>query len=144
MKLSERALLALAAAILTTSLRAQAPMPRMTAVEPTAGKVGDILTVSGENLEKSHVAEVFLTDGKNDLKVPITEQAATSIKFRIPPNAKPGRFALMILTAGRDPKYIEQPVKVTVQAPGEAKPEAPKPEEPKPEPAKPEAPAPTP
>ncbi len=139
--------LALAAAILAASLWAQTPMPRMTAVEPTAGKVGDILTVTGENLEKSHVAELFLTDGKNDLKVPITEQAATSLKFRIPPSVKPGRFALMILTAGKDPKYIEQPVKVTVEAPGakpeSAKPAEPKPEQPKPEEAKPPAPSPT-
>jgi len=122
--------MALAAAVLPV-LWAQAPMPRMISVEPTSGKVGDILTVTGENLEKTHVAEVFLTDGKNDLKVPVTEQGATTLKFRIPPNVKPGRFALMILTAGKDPKYIEQPVKVTVESP-EAKPAEPKPEEAKP------------
>ena len=134
---------ALALAVGASSLAcAQAPMPRMVAVEPAAGKVGDILTVTGENLEKTHVAELFLTDGKNDLKVPITEQGATTLKFRIPPNAKPGRFALMILTAGKDPKYIEQPVKVTVQSP-EAGTEQPKPEQPKAEETKPPA-APTP
>lgn len=117
-------------------------MPRMVSVEPAVGKVGDILTVTGENLEKTHVAELFLTDGKNDIKVPITEQAATTIKFRIPSNVKPGRFALMILTAGKDPKYIEQPVKVTVKSAEEAKPEQPKPESPQPGEAKPAAPAP--
>ncbi len=124
----------LAAAILPASLWAQAAMPRMTSVDPAYGKTGDVLTVTGENLEKTHVAELFLTDGKNDLKVPITEQAATSLKFRIPPNVKPGRFALMILTAGKDPKYIEQPVKVTVLEPGAEppKPPAPPPAEPKP------------
>lgn len=136
----------LAAAILPASLWAQAAMPRMVSVEPTAGKVGDILTVTGENLEKTHVAELFLTDGKNDLKVPITEQASTTLKFRIPPSVKPGRFALMILTAGKDPKYIEQPVKVTVLEPGaeapkppEAKPAEPKPEQPQPQQTKPPA-----
>ncbi len=128
---------ALAAAVLPV-LWAQTPMPRMTAVEPTSGKVGDILTVTGENLEKAHVAEVFLTDGKNDLKVPVTEQAATTLKFRIPPTVKPGKWALMILTAGKDPKYIEQPVKVTVESPEAAKPEAAQPEQPKPEEAKPQ------
>lgn len=131
----------LAAAILPASLWAQAAMPRMTSVDPNVGKVGDVLTVTGENLEKTHVAELFLTDGKNDLKVPITEQAATTLKFRIPQSVKPGRFALMILTGGRDPKYIEQPVKVTVLEPGA---EAPKPAEPKPEEPKPEMPAPQP
>jgi len=92
----------------------QAAMPRMTVVEPGNGKVGDVLTVAGENLEKSNVAEVFLTDGKLDLKVAVSEQAATSIKFKIPPKATAGRWALMILTTGKEPKLIEQPVKVTV------------------------------
>ncbi|MDW8129118.1 MAG: IPT/TIG domain-containing protein [Bryobacterales bacterium] len=121
---------ALAAALLPV-LWAQTPMPRMVSVEPTSGKVGDVLTVTGENLEKAHVAEVFLTDGKNDLKVPVTEQAATTLKFRIPPNVKPGKWALMILTTGKDPKYIEQPVKVTVESAESAKPEATSPEQPK-------------
>lgn len=137
MTLSQWIRWALAAAVLPV-LWAQTPMPRMISVEPTSGKVGDILTVTGENLEKTHVAEVFLTDGKNDLKVPVTEQAATTLKFRIPPNVKPGKWALMILTAGKDPKYIEQPVKVTVESAEGAKPEAPKAEEPKPEEVKPQ------
>lgn len=115
MKASLVALLLLVVLIVPASLNAQAAMPRMTSVEPTNGKSGDILTVTGENLEKENVAELFLTDGKNDLKVPITEQTATSMKFRIPANAKAGRFALMILTKGKDPKLIEQPVKVTVE-----------------------------
>ena len=92
-------------------------MPRMTTVEPGNGKVGETLTVSGENLDQSHVADVFLTDGSNDFKVQITEQAAASLKFKIPEKVKPGRYALMILTKDRPPKLIEQPVKVTVDAP---------------------------
>jgi hypothetical protein len=48
--------------------------------------------------------------------VVIIEQAAGAIKFRIPPEAKPGRFALMILTRDVAPKLIEQPVKVVVEA----------------------------
>ena len=90
-------------------------MPRMSSVEPGQGKVGDELTVTGENLEKKDVKEIYLTDGKNDVKLPVQEQTATSIKFKIPKEAKPGRFALMLLTAGADPKLIEQPVKVTVE-----------------------------
>ena len=43
------------------------------------------------------------------------ENPPTSIKFKIPAAAKAGRFSLMILTGGKDPKYIEQPVKVTVE-----------------------------
>jgi hypothetical protein len=94
---------------------AQAPMPRMTGVEPGNGKAGDILTVAGENLDKAHVEQVFLTDGKNDLKVEVLEQNPTAVKIKIPANAKPGRFALMVLTKGKEPKLIEQPVKVTVE-----------------------------
>ena len=94
---------------------AQDAMPRMTTVEPGNGKAGDELTIAGENLNKPGVAKLYLTDGKNDLEVQMTGQAATSIKFKIPASAKPGRFSLMILTGGKEPKYIEQPVKVTVE-----------------------------
>jgi hypothetical protein len=94
---------------------AQQPMPRMTTVEPANGKVGDVITVSGENLQKAQVAKVFLTDGKADVPVEITEQAETAIKFKIPAKVSAGRFALMLLTTGKEPKLIEQPVKVTVE-----------------------------
>ena len=101
--------------LVPTCLQAQSAMPQMKTVEPGAGKAGDILTVTGENLEKSNVAKVYLTDGKNDYEVGVTDQAATAIKFKVPTSAKPGRLALMILTRGKDPKLIEQPVKVTIE-----------------------------
>jgi len=94
---------------------AQQAMPRMTTVEPGNGKAGDVLTVAGENLDKPAVEKLYLTDGKNDLEVQVIEQAATSTKFKIPATAKAGRFSLMILTGGKEPKYIEQPVRVTVE-----------------------------
>ena len=93
----------------------QQAMPRMTTVDPGAGKTGDVITVAGENLEKAQVAKVYLTDGKNDVVVEVTEQAPTTIKFKIPTKALPGRFALMLLTTGKEPKLIEQPVKLTVE-----------------------------
>ena len=93
---------------------AQQALPRMTTVEPANGKAGDVLTVAGENLDKPAVTKLFLTDGKNDLEVEMTEQTATAIKFKIPAGAKAGRFSLMILTGGKDAKYIEQPVRLTV------------------------------
>lgn len=94
---------------------AQSPMPRMTGVEPGTGKAGDVLTAAGENLDKAQVEQLFLTDGKNDIKVEMTDQAPTAIKFKVPTSVKPGRFALMLLTRGKDPKLIEQPVKVTIE-----------------------------
>jgi hypothetical protein len=93
---------------------AQQSMPRMTSVEPGTGKSGDVIVVAGENLTKDAVAKVYLTDGKNDVEVQVTEQAATSLKFKIPAKVQ-GRMALMIQTAGKDAKLIEQPVKLTIE-----------------------------
>jgi hypothetical protein len=94
---------------------AQGPVPSMKAVDPSTAKAGDVLTVTGENLDRANVAEVYLTDGKTDFKTPIEEQAAEAIKIKVPASAKPGRLALMILTQGKDQKLIEQPVKVTIE-----------------------------
>jgi hypothetical protein len=93
---------------------AQQAMPRMSTVEPGNGKAGDVVTVAGENLEKDTVAKVYLTDGKVDTEVQIVEQNATAIKFKLPAKVT-GRLALMVLTAGKDQKLMEQPVKVEVE-----------------------------
>ncbi|MGO4880278.1 MAG: IPT/TIG domain-containing protein [Bryobacteraceae bacterium] len=90
-------------------------MPRMTTVDPGNGKIGDEVTITGENLEKSNVAKVYFTDGKSDLLLDITSQTPTTIKFRIPAKMTTGRFALELLTTGKEPKLIEQPVKFTVE-----------------------------
>jgi hypothetical protein len=92
----------------------QEAMPRMTSVEPMSGKVGDVVAVTGENLDKANVVKVFLIDGKNDLPCEVTEQSANSIKVKIPAKAA-GRMAFMIRTGGKEPKDIVQPVKVTVE-----------------------------
>jgi hypothetical protein len=101
--------------VLPLILIAQGVYPRMTTVEPPTAKAGAVLSVAGENLDKANVAEVYLTDGKNDVKLEITEQAAAAIKVRVPDSVKPGRFSLMVLTTTRPPQLIEQPVKVTIE-----------------------------
>jgi hypothetical protein len=93
---------------------AQEAMPRMSSIEPTNGKKGDEVAVTGENLDKANVIKVYLTDGKKDLECVVTAQTATEIKIRIPDKAT-GRMALMILTGGKEPKLIEQPVKLTIE-----------------------------
>ena len=103
---------------------AQPALPRMTSAEPPNGKIGDVIVVTGENLEKANVSKVYLTDGKNDLVVEVIEQAATSIKFKIPAKAT-GRMAVMVLTTGKEPQLIEQPVKVLIDQPGAPAPAAP-------------------
>jgi hypothetical protein len=109
MKMSFVVALLLAASV---SAFAQA-MPRMTAVEPQNGKTGDVIVVSGENLQKDAVAKVYLTDGKNDIEVAVSEQTEKELKFKIPAKAT-GRLSLMVLTAGKDAKLIEQPVKLQI------------------------------
>lgn len=96
---------------------AQQAMPRMVSVDPDNGKAGDVIVVTGENLQKDTVAKVYLTDGKNDTLVEIVEQNATTIKFKLPAKTPNGRLALMVLTVGKDAKYIEQPVKLAVGEP---------------------------
>jgi hypothetical protein len=94
-----------------------AQLPQMQAVEPASGKGGDVITVNGENLNQDVVAALYLTNGKEDFKVEITQQTEAVIKFRIPLHIKPGRLALMVLTKGKDAKLIEEPVKVLVEPP---------------------------
>jgi len=97
-------------------LLAEDVLPRFTAVEPTTGKVGTVVTVTGENIGKTVVDKVYLTDGQNDIVVTATEQSDTSLKITIPDKAKSGvRYRLMILTKGKEPKLIEQPVRVEVE-----------------------------
>lgn len=93
---------------------AQTALPRMTSAEPAAGKAGDVIAIAGENLGKDQVSKVYLTDGSNDFECAVTEQGAAAIKVKVPAKAK-GRLALMILTAGKDSKLIEQPVKINVE-----------------------------
>jgi hypothetical protein len=103
------------ALVIPPTAAAQGSYPRLSAVEPDAGSVGDTLVVSGENLGSSIVKDLYLTDGQTDWKTEIVEQTDAAITFKIPADAKVGRFNLMVLTAGSEPRLIEQPVKVTVQ-----------------------------
>lgn len=92
---------------------AQSASPTATTADPMNGKRGDVITITGTNLSKTAVAKVYLTDEKNDVLVEVTEQTPTTIKFKIPEKAT-GKMTVMFLTADKEPKYIEQPVKVTV------------------------------
>jgi len=90
-------------------------VPKMVSVSPDTAKVGDTVVVVGEYLDKSRVAEVYLTDGKNDFKVKVTEQSEQEIKFIVPKEVKPGRYSLMVLTSGQPGMLIEEPVKLNVE-----------------------------
>jgi len=88
-------------------------LPRCTAVDPDTGKVGDMIAVKGENLNKTTISDVYLTDGSKDTKAVISEQTDTQIKFKVP-EIKPGRYHLAMLTANGS-SLIEQPVVLTVE-----------------------------
>ncbi|MGA2040428.1 MAG: IPT/TIG domain-containing protein [Bryobacteraceae bacterium] len=115
MKLSVLVSLLLAAG---TVVWAEQPMPKMVTVDPLNGKAGDVVVATGENLQKDAVAKLYLTDGKNDIACEMIEQTGTTIKFKIPVKAPQGaRLTVMVLTTGKDAKYIEQPVKLEIDEP---------------------------
>jgi len=91
------------------------PVPIVQAVNPESAKPGDVVTVSGENLDKSRVTELYLTNGDVDLKVVIIDQSAKAIKFKVPEKATAGRYSLTVLLAGEDPKLLDEPAHLLVQ-----------------------------
>lgn len=88
-------------------------LPRCTSLEPDTAKAGATVSIKGENLNKNSIAEVYLTDGKNDTKVTVSEQTDVEIKFQVP-QITPGRYHLATLTANRQ-RMIDQPVVLTVE-----------------------------
>jgi hypothetical protein len=91
------------------------PTPVMRTVNPETVKAGEVAIVSGEYLDKSRVAEVYLTDGKVDIKVEIVEQASGALKFRVPEKTAAGRYNMMVLLVDEVPKLIEEPARLTVE-----------------------------
>jgi IPT/TIG domain len=91
------------------------PTPLMRTVTPDTAKIGDQITVVGEYLDKARVSEIYLTDGKNEIKMTIVEQSETTVKVKVPDNVKPGRMRLMVLTTGPEPQFLEQPVSISIE-----------------------------
>jgi hypothetical protein len=99
--------------ISAAALSAFQGFPKCTAVDPDTAKTGDMVSIACENADKTHVADVYLTDGTNDTKVTIMERSAEKIKFQVP-TVKPGRYHIAFLTANKA-SMIEQPVVLTVE-----------------------------
>lgn len=85
--------------------------PSVKAVDPTSGKVNDSISVEGENLGKSVVSAVYLSDDKSDYKAVIVEQGSNKIVLKIP-QVKPGDYNVSLQAGAAI--YI-QPVRLTVQ-----------------------------
>ena len=107
----ERRLCLLAAAILLAPLGFAQGAPKVTGVDPSAGKVNDTVTVTGENLDKGTVSAVFLSDDKSDYKATIEEQSADKVVVKVP-RVKPGSYNVSIQVGNSI--YI-QPVLFNVQ-----------------------------
>ena len=69
---------------------AQPQLLRIVQVEPMGVNTGDVVTASGDGLDQSNIAAVYLTDGPRTLQVEMLEQNATSIRFKVPAEADPG------------------------------------------------------
>jgi hypothetical protein len=85
--------------------------PTVASVDPDSGKVNDTITITGANLEKSHVAAVFLSNDKDDFKAAVVSQAADKIVIKVP-EVKPGGYNVSIQTGN---SILIQPVRFTVQ-----------------------------
>lgn len=93
-------------------LASTASAQRVTGVDPMQAKAGDTVTAKGDGIAKADVDTLYLTDEKTDWKCEVVNQTATAITFKVPPEIKPGRWAVMIHTS-KD-QLIELPVKLTV------------------------------
>jgi hypothetical protein len=106
-------LLVVAFAVTAPDLKGQS-MPMMRTVEPYSAKVGAEVVVSGENLGKEMIAEVYLGSGGKNTKVEVTSQADKELKFKVP-DTKPGPYRVVVLTKGAEPAMIEEPVRLVVE-----------------------------
>jgi hypothetical protein len=85
--------------------------PRITEIDPTAGKVGANCTITGENLGKDTVEGVLLSDDEKDYPAEVVEESAGKIVLKIP-DVKPGSYNISLRVGNGI--YI-QPVRFTVQ-----------------------------
>jgi hypothetical protein len=88
-------------------------LPRCTAVDPDTAKTGDTVNITCDNIDKTTVADLYLTDGKDDTKIAVKEHTADKITFQVP-KIKPGRYHIAFLTANKA-SMVEQPVVLTVE-----------------------------
>jgi hypothetical protein len=96
---------------LATSLPAQV----LKTVHPDSGKAGSVLRVQGFELSKAKIDSLYLSDQTFDMMVKVLNQTDNFIEFRIPPSAKPGKLQLVIKTAGKEPRILEEPFYIKVE-----------------------------
>jgi hypothetical protein len=85
--------------------------PRVTGTQPDTAKVGDSVTVTGENLTRTNVSAVFLSDNSDDFKASVVEQASEKIVIKVP-KVKAGAYNISIQIKN---DILIQPVRITIQ-----------------------------
>ena len=105
------ALAILAAAVLLSPMLMAQGGAQITSVDPSAGKVNDSVTVTGQNLGKASVPAIFLSDDKEDFKATIVEQTDEKIVLKVP-QVKSGSYHISV-QAGNT--IIIKPVRFTVE-----------------------------
>lgn len=101
----------MAVALLTASWALGQEGPRVTGVEPGAGKVDSNLTVTGANLGKDTVVGIYLSDDKSDYPATVVEQSAEKIVAKVP-QVMPGGYNISIHVGNN---IFIQPVRFTVE-----------------------------
>jgi hypothetical protein len=91
------------------------PTPLMRTVEPYFAKPGVEVSITGDNLGKHLVAEVYLHANEKNVKVDLIEQTDTVVKFHVPRDLKPGSYKVLVLLRSADPVIIEEPVRLVVE-----------------------------
>jgi hypothetical protein len=89
-------------------------LPMMRTLDPYSAKAGAEVVVTGDNLGKEAIAEVFIRADGKDTKVELTSQAEKEVKFKVP-NVKPGPYRVVVLTKGAEPTMVEEPVRLVVE-----------------------------
>jgi hypothetical protein len=89
--------------------------PIIKSVDPDTAKAGGEATASGANLDTAQVASVYLSQGDLMIKVKVVSQNDTELKFAVPDTAKPGRYGITVLTTGKEPRYIDEPLFISVE-----------------------------
>ena len=85
--------------------------PQLNSVDPSSGKVNDVVTLTGTSLDKATVSAVYLSDDKNDYKAAISEQSAEKIVIKVP-QVKAGDYNVTVQVGD---KLFIKPVKFKVQ-----------------------------
>jgi opacity protein-like surface antigen len=111
-------LLVLAALVLNAAAAVDQPVrptPMVRSLAPTPAKAGDEIIATGQYLGKDAVGAVYFTAGDNTFEAKILSQTQDTIKLKIPADMKPGKFGLMVLVKGDVPRFIDEPVFVTIE-----------------------------